>query len=374
MARLTLPCDDNEYILTPTTTFSASYSLSIHIYISSSQHDFAHIPGTSKARTRGEIDKSSKNSIRVKGSTDQLAKNATAQLMKDIAARQQKEKEAAEAKAVVAASKEKKRVDATLPVPALQTETISQVLSIPADEEKVGVDDDGGDQLGELPGGNTTGGLSLAIGGGGSSGVDMSSEGYNPFYFDRNAKSIYYRYVTPSPLSFSLLLLSYYDNDNDEYTNLCLSGSLLFPYIHFSNLNLFPTPVQCSDNTKKAPTYTPMEKRLPFVDPSLVPEVDDATSLMGKTLMMMLDNDAKLGLDVLIEEFNEKVCIPALFTSFLLLLSSSPPPPPYYYYYYYEYTDLLQSLLRALSIHIFLTFHLLLLAYIMLTIPLSSSM
>ena len=103
-----------------------------------------------------------------------------------------------------------------------------------------------------------------------------------------------------------------------------------------------------------------MEKRLPFVDPSLVPEVDDATSLMGKTLMMMLDSDARLGLDVLIEEFNEKVCTPALSTSSLLLLSSSSSPPAYYYYYYYyyEYTDLLQSLLPALSIHIFLTFHL----------------
>jgi hypothetical protein len=162
--------------------------------------------------------------------------------MKDIAARQQKEKEAAEAKAVAAASKEKRRVDATLPVPALQAETISQVLSTPADEEEVEIDDDGGDQLGELPGGNTTGGLSLAIGGGGSSGMDMSREGYNPFYFDRNAKSIYYRYVTPCPFFFSLLLLSYYDNDNDndnddEYTN-DLSGSLRFPYMHLSNLSL----------------------------------------------------------------------------------------------------------------------------------------
>ena len=39
-----------------------------------------------------------------------------------------------------------------------------------------------------------------------------------------------------------------------------------------------------------------------------------------------------------------------------------------------EYTNLLQSLLPALSIHIFLAFHLLLLACIMLTISLSSSM
>ena len=231
---------DDEYILTPTSTFPASYSLSIHIYFSSSQHDFAHIPGTSKARTRGEIDKSSKHSNRVKGSTDQLAKNATAQLMKDIAARQQKEKEAAEAKAVAAASKEKRRVDATLPVPALQAETISQVLSTPADEEEVEIDDDGGDQLGELPGGNTTGGLSLAIGGGGSSGMDMSREGYNPFYFDRNAKSIYYRYVTPCPFFFSLLLLSYYDNDNDnddEYTNVTSPALCSF---HICIFQIFP--------------------------------------------------------------------------------------------------------------------------------------
>ena len=41
-----------------------------------------------------------------------------------------------------------------------------------------------------------------------------------PAYTRLQQSNLSYRCVTPCPFSFSLLLLSYYDSD-DEYTNLC---------------------------------------------------------------------------------------------------------------------------------------------------------
>jgi hypothetical protein len=75
----------------------------------------------------------------------------------------------------------------------------------------------------------------------------------NPFYFDRNAKSVYYR-----------------------------------------------------NNSRRAPKFVPRASQLPFVDPALVPEVDDKLSLMGAQLLGTITEKEALGLDVLVDQFTEK--------------------------------------------------------------------
>ena len=138
--------------------------------------------------------------------------------------------------------KERGEVKHEIPRPVERVDTVSAILTDTWDED-----------IDEEEKRDSLGVLTVSMRTSKEDGDEPSSYSVNPFYFDRNAKPIYYR-----------------------------------------------------NNSRKAPHFIPRSMRKPFVDPALIPEVDDALSLVGASLMASLDADRKAGLECLIEHFTEK--------------------------------------------------------------------